>query len=833
MLFAIISVMLLILTSGLITAILRLSTPLGKIAALYVIAFAEIVLITEGLGSIYMLSNKWVWLLSQCLMLTIVAFVWKHANKPALGLHLQLPERLELINRIKQYPLLWTLGVWVAVAYGVGIGLILYVPPNNYDGLTYHLARVGYWLQYDSLYPWVTANVRQTTFPPNAEFAILWTILLRGTDQFAGFVQWTAALISAISVYGITRMMSATRAQSIFPALIYLSLSQIQLQSTTVQNDLVVSSFFVSAIYLFILGWRYKHRNTLIISSMALGLSVGAKSTAAFALPGLFCAVLIFWFVSSISQRRLIVFWGAACIVGTLLLGAYIYILNTAAYGYPLGIPGFVEGVTTSTSSHLSPDEEIIQAQYSRLETLAINIPRYLVQMADFSSMGSIGQEISQIKYDLFQRLFESTPVATAGTANQSDWQTTLSVWWGAHEDTSWFGPLGWMLFIPGIIYGIYRGARHRDPIALSLALIPVLFLILHSMFQPYTPAKGRYYVLAITIGAPLMVWPTLYRRNWRLFVLISTCLALTTIYVNTFHNASKPLLGSRTILNQDYITLQTSAETVSPQFATLVRMVNTYIPRNGSLGILVHGDLREYPFFVRGLTRTLVPIVVNPTNMNNFSLTDFQASGPMFYLTTLERKLPSRPVNGFLITHDYFEYFDIDTSGFELIADLDGHYLYQALNSDVARINSFREEFDDLPPGLNWHDAEGRIRNLMWTSDTQATIAARRFVDADRYQLTLRVAHVITQEIGESFQLLANQHAVELGPPDENGVYHASIPPDIIREADGWLSLTITTNAVISPHELGPSSDVRPLGVALDYLEIHADAADASIQSS
>jgi len=120
--------------------------------------------------------------------------------------------------------------IGVVLVYLTGAVLIIFVPQNNYDSMTYHLSRVGYWMQHQSLTPWPTPNPRQTTSPLNAELGILWTTLLTRSDRLAGFVQWFSAIGTALAIYGISQLMGVKRYQGVFASFLWMTFPPIVLQ---------------------------------------------------------------------------------------------------------------------------------------------------------------------------------------------------------------------------------------------------------------------------------------------------------------------------------------------------------------------------------------------------------------------------------------------------------------------------------------------------------------------------------------------------------------------------------------------------------------------------
>lgn len=649
--FLIISPLLLLATGIFATASLKLPTRPAKLISVVIIGFAEIVLIAEILGLIYRLSYREFWLAAQVVILLAAGYLWRRRGRPALKFDLAKPTLPVVIASIRAYPLLWVLGVVTFLAYLIGAFLVLYVPPNNYDGLTYHLSRVGYWLQFDSLFPWQTYNIRQLTFPPNAEIALLWTVLLRGTDQFAGFVQWIAALVSAVGVFGLGRILHFSRAQSLFPALIYLNLSQVFLQSTTVQNDLVISLFCVSALYFLLLGLQARHYGALLISGIAIGLAIGAKSTALFILPGFACVALLLWFQNR-KSFRLFVFWGSVCLVSSFVWGAYIYVVNTAAFNNPLGVGDFVEVVSSSS-------ERTNAVTYSRLELLIINAPRYLTQMFDFTSLDEVGRELTRVKYELFDRVFDNTPPATAWVSGAWDWLTSKTIWWGPNEDVTWFGPLGVLLFLPGLGYGILLSIKRRDITPFCIALLAIVFFLAHSAAQRYTPAKGRYYVLPVTVASVLMIWVVTIRgapgHLLRIFVVFLT---IVIVHNNIMMNSYKGLMNVLPIgRDRDHL-----AYPADP----LTTLMDRYVPPDAKVIYVGGNDTRDFRLFGTYLTRYIVPVVLTQSQNNAFEAIRTQM--PVFYLGEGQHDTSDAPADYVVIDAMTFERISPDTTGFESV---------------------------------------------------------------------------------------------------------------------------------------------------------------------
>ena len=65
--------------------------------------------------------------------------------------------------------------------------LCLIYPPNNYDSMTYHLPRVFYWIQNESLDNFATNNLRQLIFPPFSGMIFSLLFYLANSDYLFNF----------------------------------------------------------------------------------------------------------------------------------------------------------------------------------------------------------------------------------------------------------------------------------------------------------------------------------------------------------------------------------------------------------------------------------------------------------------------------------------------------------------------------------------------------------------------------------------------------------------------------------------------------------------------
>jgi len=178
------------------------------------------------------------------------------------------------------------------VPYALAIGSTLVVlascalwwPPNNWDSMTYHMARVAQWIQNGSIEFYPTFNHRQLSSPPLAEYTVLASCLVSGGDIFANLVQWGCYLLCILSAMEATGAMGGHRRAMWMAGLLVCSLPMAILQATSTQNDLVASFFFLCAATELILmplntGWKHPWWTGFWIGA-SVGLGLLTKGTS-------------------------------------------------------------------------------------------------------------------------------------------------------------------------------------------------------------------------------------------------------------------------------------------------------------------------------------------------------------------------------------------------------------------------------------------------------------------------------------------------------------------------------------------------------------------------
>jgi len=585
-----------------ILAALRLPGRVAWLIGLYLLCYANIVLVGEIANSFYRLNDLGFWLVLHLGCVIAAWLVWRRAGKPDLwaGIRIHI-QRDKIWKGIKHWPDLCLLAVGVILVFGFNAVLVWVVPPNNNDSLATHMARIGYWLQRGAFFPWATDKVWQVTYPVNMQLQMLWTILFLGTDRIVEIIQWFGALAALVTVFGLARLLRATRAQALFSALIWATFPEIILEATTTQNDLVAGTLFAAAVYLLFLGLRTSNKGALALSGLALALGLGTKQTLLFLLPGLGLSLLLALAYNERKARgqivRSLITWGCSAVLSFILLGLYMFVVNQVNFGHPMGPKEAVSSQTGGQTSQ-SLKENLLYSSF-RLAYQAID-PTGLPE--PFTGYGFklkalvVGRLASLVGFD---------PEAPVAIAPKHLFQ--LRERYLMQEDAAWYGPLFAFLVLPALLYQFWKGVRKKEPLRASLFLFGMTFWILDAALRPgWDPFQGRYFIPVVIISTPLAAFlfqPGKWMTVFRWFIV---ALALT-IATNTFlWNEAKPVSGEDNVWSSDRVTMLTEQ---SFYMREPLQMVEKYVPADATLGLITYGTFLEYPFFREDFSRRLIYI--------------------------------------------------------------------------------------------------------------------------------------------------------------------------------------------------------------------------------
>lgn len=186
--------------------------------------------------------------------------------------------------------------------------LAVVTPPYNWDSMTYHLARIAYWRQYQSVAHYATNIVRQVTSPVLAEFVNLHVyVIMDGNDVFMQILQCLSYITNSVFVYGISRKLGVKSKLCFLAAMLFMTMPIAFGEGLTTQVDHYAAMWLFFYVYILLdyldINQRFQNDSATVISTLCLSLSIGfgylAKPSVMFAF--LFFAV---WLLAVSIKRK-------------------------------------------------------------------------------------------------------------------------------------------------------------------------------------------------------------------------------------------------------------------------------------------------------------------------------------------------------------------------------------------------------------------------------------------------------------------------------------------------------------------------------------------------
>jgi hypothetical protein len=156
---------------------------------------------------------------------------------------LQMPRRMLRAIRRLGIPGALAVPIWILLA----ISAVRYAP-NNWDSMTYHLARVAHWIQNRSVDIYPTNISRQITLGPGAEYLLLVAQVVADSDRLANFLQLACWVLITLAAPSLARLAGAPTRIARWAAPLVASAPMVVLQATSTQNDLVSAVMGVAII---------------------------------------------------------------------------------------------------------------------------------------------------------------------------------------------------------------------------------------------------------------------------------------------------------------------------------------------------------------------------------------------------------------------------------------------------------------------------------------------------------------------------------------------------------------------------------------------------------
>ena len=634
----VISICLILVTNYFISRTLKFENLLELVLAQFLVVCANIILTFEITSLLGKLNQPAVFVSVQLLWLaaSIVFFRFSktQGQNPNGGLIKKTIS--DLGHFLKANKGLAVYFALIALGYLVLLVFTIIYPQNTSDSMYNHLSRIAHWLQQGSLKPYASFTAFGIVFPYNNSLLMMWSMLFLHSDQFTGLVQWCASLILAGTIYGLSLELGFKPKQAALSALIFLTFPIILLESMTAQNDILTAAFFLSAVYLFIRGFKHSSRTSIFFSALSVALAAGTKQYLILAAPGFLLIFIYFLLQKNIPDRKkLAVNFVIFTLVSTLLFGSYAYIQNTLNYHSPIG-PKDLDTIYSGApvSSSLS-------------QKLAFNSSRLFTQFVSCEGLPLPWEDRCLVaKSTFFKGIFASPNFDLEShqyllEADCSDTCFAYSTRYPLNEESAWYGILSWILLLPGILVALVESLRKKQWLPLLLIVTALIYFLCISVIKNGWDAYvGRYLILSVALVMPfagyLLSDRKLVQRIFTTLIVLASCFIFTYTILN---NDSKPILTKQKMVQvqkwgkEHNILVTKIAYKLTPWFREQksyldydrdqlrvfeanymfapTYLAETYVPLDASISLVAPQNqiFFDYLFYGPNLTRTVYDI--------------------------------------------------------------------------------------------------------------------------------------------------------------------------------------------------------------------------------
>jgi hypothetical protein len=376
-----------------------------------------------------------------------------------------------------------SIGILVILTYGWISAAAYYLPPRGIDDLVYHLATIFEYIQSHEIKLLPVALRYQYAFPENAELLFMWPTIFAGNQRLVDGLNVPFVLVSILTVHALLRHFGISRRDALFAALLYALSPVVIMQAGVNYVDIIVALFCLLSLYFALQFHGSGSIASLYAAGVATGLMLGMKYTALLlALPLQF---LILPGLFRIKRRHAAGYLGAI-----LLLCGWWYGRNLAVFldpFYPLNFLGFLLG---------KPGGGGI------FSNIRVNLSHWVSQQL----AGDIGLGGCDGGFGL--------------------------VFWG----------LG---FSSWLYYGTYALFHPRESgmgRLVSLAYLPIGFLLLLSVHEAEVPYMGRLAIFVVAIGLYSLCATMKILADTRCSAILkSTCIILSLLNASLLTVSIKP----------------------------------------------------------------------------------------------------------------------------------------------------------------------------------------------------------------------------------------------------------------------------------------------------
>ncbi len=514
---------------------------------------------------------------------------------------------LQLWGTLKQK--LTNFGTSQKVLLGAAVVLLLLMlgqgllyPPNNWDAMTYHMARISSWVSHGTVAHYPTHITRQLYQPPFAEYVIMHFGLLTGTDLFANLVQYIFYLLTLVSILLLLDDLGLGRPYYIIAIVLAVTIPEVVLQATSTQNDIVTAFFVVTAFMLVIKSMEQPSAINFMLIGLATGLGILTKGTAYIYLAPILLLLGIVVAAKLLKHRQ----YQPIGLAG--LAGGLALLLNAGHFGRNYQLAHNILGVDAAES-----------AAYSNQKMNARLLVSSLIKNAGLHMAVMYAKPVAATAQKAIVALHRKAGIDINDPANNYH-HLPFTIGGFITDEEGSANPFHLILIVVSISVAVVGSFKNRSNwIATALTTVFMVQLVLFCFYLKWQPWHSRLHVPLFLIAVPLICYAfSMAPRLRRGFYWLSPVLLVYALLV-ILHTERRPYTADLFLPRYQKYYLGNNG--IYHEYNAIVQNIRKAHYKN--IGLILGEDSWQYPLFTNSFSQPLNPIHINVSNYSKAAPAD------------------------------------------------------------------------------------------------------------------------------------------------------------------------------------------------------------------
>lgn len=478
----------------------------------------------------------------------------------------------------------------------------LLYPPNNWDAMTYHMARITSWISHQSLADYPTDITRQLYQSPFAEYVIMNFGLLTRSDIFSNLVQFFFLLFSLTAIISMLDFFGLSKQYKIIALVLAVTIPEVILQGSSTQNDIVVAFFILAALLFTLKIARDGGLINYLFFGLCIGLGMLAKGTAYIYLSPILLLFGIMILMKLIKSKSFNYLWYSFLAV-VLVIG-----INAGHFSRNYHLSKSLLGVNKAES-----------ASYSNQKMSAKLLASSIIKNASIHMALMYAKPVEKFAGDKIKKLHQKVGIDINDPAtNYRNMKFTTGGYITDEEGSA--NPFHFLLIVIAmaiIFVNFLRGRSRVTPIVFwGIILLQALFFCLYLKWQPW---HSRLHIPLFLISIPLVCY-CLSIQKWfkNTFYVLSPILLIYGLLV-ILHTDRRPYTD--TVFQSRYQKYFVGNPPLYKEYAAINKQTEQLNYKN--IGLILGVDDWEYPLFSNCFSKEINPVYINVDNYSKIEPTD------------------------------------------------------------------------------------------------------------------------------------------------------------------------------------------------------------------